>query len=161
MAKAEFDGGDGAAVEKDLFGNPSLPLRERRGRPSFANTVENQIFVENRAADGWTQEMIAEDMGIDVDTVRKHFSAQLRNGLLKLKGEMLDILRKKARTGHTASINLLLKRTDQTAPRAAKPKESKATGAKTVSGKKEARVEAAQETPTGWGDVFDRMKQAH
>jgi hypothetical protein len=161
VAKAEFDGGGDAAVEKDMFGNPVLPIRERRGRPSYAKTPENQRFVETRAADGWSQEMIAQDMGIDADTLRKHFSAELECGLVKLKGEMLDILRQQARKGHVPSVRELLARVDRTAPRAVKPKEPRATSPKVLTGKKEARVEAAQETPTGYGDIFDKMKQAH
>lgn len=94
-------------VELDLFGLPLLPIKDRRGRPSFKKTKENQQFVALRAAAGWTQEAIAADMGIDPKTLRKNFSRELSEGALMIQGQHLDVLSLRARQGHVSAIKQL------------------------------------------------------
>jgi hypothetical protein len=159
VAKAKTSVGSPAEVEIDMFGHVVEPLRERRGRPSYAKTPENQRFVETRAADGWTTEMIAADMGIHPDTLRKHFSVELQNGALKLKGEMLDILRTRARSGHTPSVNALLNRMDRVIDKPGRT--PKAPPAERPLGKKEAKIRDAARTPEGYGEIFARLNKAN
>lgn len=148
----------------DLFGRPLLPLRDRRGRKSFKKDKENQAFVSRRAADGWTHEMIAEDMGIDPKTLRKYFSRELSSGRVFMVGEMLDILHRRAREGHVPSVKALLDRYEDVAPSAPRnrdasheddPEEEKPLGKK-----EQARLEA-QQMPDNYGDIFNRMKGRH
>lgn len=90
-----------------MFGNPSLPIRDRRGRPSFAKTKENQDFVAVRIAAGWSQKRIAENMGIDEKTLRKYFSRELELGAVFIEGVILDVLLRRTREGHAPSIRQL------------------------------------------------------
>lgn len=91
----------------DLFGNVIQPLRDRRGRPSFAKIKENQDFVSVRVAAGWTQESIADAIGCDTKTLRKHFSLELKEGAMIVEGLQLDVLMQRSRQGHVPSIKEL------------------------------------------------------
>lgn len=152
QAGAAADQAEAALV--DLFGQPVLPIRERRGRPSFAKTVENQRAVELRAAAGWSAEAIAADIGCHVDTLRKHFSGELQNAALKIEGEMLDILYQRARQGHVPSVRELRDQVKTVAPR--KPVEKDAAKAPAL-GKKAQRLRDAAERPAEYGDILDRL----
>lgn len=155
----------GTGQEVDLFGQPLLPIRDRRGRKSFRKDKENQSFVARRAADGWTHDMIAEDMGIDPKTLRKHFSRELSSGRVFMVGEMLDILHRRAREGHVPSVKTLLDRYEDAAPVA--PRNRAATEDDDVDqddkplGKKEQAVLEAQNVPDNYGDIFSRLKGRH
>ena len=142
------------AAEVDLFGLPVVPIRDRRGRPSYAKTKENQMFVAARAAAGWSHERIATDMGIDDDTLRKHFSGELQNGRVYVEGMMIDVLTQRMREGHVPSIRMLKDIIDPHPDRAPKGAGDK-KGKTPVLGKKEAAVAAAKLPPMGWGDLLD------
>jgi len=143
----------------DMFGNPSLPLRDRRGRKSFKKTLENQDFVAVRAADGWSHENIADEIGCDPKTLRKYFSRELRNGVLIVEGMCLDILMKRVREGHTPSVEKLFKRLERSAPLPpVKPKPSEKTTEPAVKlGKKEIQMNKANEVDDDYGDIYNRM----
>lgn len=148
----------------NLFGEPSLPIRDRRGRRSFAVSKENQRFVAIRAADGWTHEMIAEDIGCDAKTLRKYFSRELTSGRVFIIGELLDILHRRARDGHVPSVKALLDRYEDigpVAPRSRRPTEDDEDPAPTPLGKKEQAVLEAQKVPDNYGDIFSRLKGRH
>lgn len=152
--------------EVDLFGQPLLPIRDRRGRKSFKKDKENQSFVSRRAADGWTHEMIAEDMGIDPKTLRKYFSRELASGRVFMVGEMLDILHRRAREGHVPSVKALLDRYEDEAPiapRNRRPAEGDDDdqAPEAPLGKKEQAVLEAQKVPDNYGDIFSRLKGRH
>lgn len=145
------------------------PIRERRGRPSYAKTEENQRFVELRAAAGWTHEAIAQDMGIDSDTLRKHFSVELQRGRIKVEGVLLDVLMAKARQGHVPSVRELLDRVQAVAPppprrqapvladgAAAEATPDPAETKTRPLGKKAAQLEAATKIPDDYGDILGR-----
>jgi hypothetical protein len=118
--------------------------------------------VEVRSAAGWSQEAIAEDMGIDADTLRKHFSVELRLGRLKVEGMLLDVLQQRAREGHVPSVRELQSRVLGAAPKALKPKpDGKPAEARPAipPGKKEQRLKDAQDVPNDWGDLMSRRAQ--
>lgn len=96
--------------ELDMFGQPLLPIRDRRGRPSFRKDKENQDFVSVRVAAGWSHKRIAENMGIDEKTLRKHFSRELEFGAVLIDGVMLDVLLRRCREGHAPSVKQLRER---------------------------------------------------
>ena len=146
----------------DLFGLPVVALRERRGRPSFAKTLENQQFVAVRAAAGWSQDRIAEDMGVDPKTLRKNFSRELEHGAIFVEGQMLDVLLKRARDGHAQSIKVLLDRLDMTARRRGRlPGDGKADLTKAL-GKKDQQMKKAKEQPEDWADLLgDAGEKSH
>jgi predicted transcriptional regulator len=148
------------AFDIDMFGNPSRPLRDRRGRPSFAKSKENQEFVAVRAAAGWSQNRIADALGCDDDTLRKHFSGELENGRMIVEGVMLDVLMRKVREGHVPSIRQLQERMDATAPAAPHKKKDEASSEdkKVAKGKKEQRLDDAQNVPDEYGSIYARRR---
>lgn len=142
---------EGAAI--DLFGHPVEAIRDRRGRPSYAKTKENQQFVAARAAAGWSHQRIAADMGIDDDTLRKHFSGELQNGRVYIEGMMIDVLTQRMRAGHVPSIRLLKELMDPHPERA--PKSPAADKPKVEQiGKKAGLVKDANTPPLGWGELL-------
>lgn len=150
----------GSEAGRDLFGNPVVAIRDRRGRPSFQKNKENQDFVSVRAAADWSQERIAQDMGIDVKTLRKNFSLELEMGATFVEGVMLDVLMRRVRAGHVPSIRQLQDRIATTAPRknkgAVKPPEA---ARPEKPGKKELALEAAQRVPDDWGDIQQKRRR--
>lgn len=158
--------GDGKAV--DMFGHPVAPIRDRRGRPSFKKDKENQDFVAMRVAAGWTQKAIADDMGIDEKTLRKHFSRELDLGRVKIEGLVLDVLLKLAREGKVPAIKQLrevLAGAGPLAPRsrrtAVEDDEDADEGRPQALGKKEQEMLDAQDIPPEYGDIFAKMDRRH
>lgn len=158
-----FSGAGGEDVALDLFGRPVEPLRDRRGRPSFAKTPENQDFVAVRAAAGWKQSAIAAALGCDEKTLRKHFSRELTDGFLIIEGMALDVWLKRLREGHGPSIRALLDRIDETraAPKARRPEdqdenEEDNPAPRGKVGKKEIADREAQLIPEDWAEAIDR-----
>ena len=149
----------------DLFGNPKEPIRDRRGRPSFAKNKENQQFVAVRAANGWSHARIANALGCDDDTLRKHFSGELENGRMIIEGMMLDVLMVKIREGHVPSIRMMQERLETVAPTAPrkqpppKPEDAKPKPAEKPLGKKEQKLIDAGEVPSEWGDIAASRRQ--
>lgn len=142
--------------EIDLFGNPIVPLRDRRGRKSFKKDKENQDFVAVRAAMGWSQAAIASEIGCDEKTLRKYFSRELAGGRLIVEGMCLDVLMKKVREGHAPSVKQLrdaLTSTAPPAPRSRRQSEDEDHATSKALGKKEQRVLDAQQVPEDWGDI--------
>lgn len=153
----------------DLFGQPVAALRDRRGRPSFKKDKENQDFVAVRVAAGWAQKRIAENMGIDEKTLRKHFSRELEMGATLVDGVMLDVLMRRVREGHMPSVKQLRERILDAGPAAprrpgrpdpldADDDQDGADAAPPALGKKEQARRDAQAVPDQYGDIFDRLK---
>lgn len=141
----------------DLFGNPILPLRDRRGRPSFKKDKENQDFVAVRAAAGWSQAMIAQALGCDEKTLRKYFSRELSGGQLIVEGMCLDVLLRKVREGHAPSIRQLQERMDRVAAPPPPPKPGDQDKPEAPLGKKEQRLRDAETPADGYGDLYNRI----
>jgi AraC-like DNA-binding protein len=137
-------------VEKDMFGQPVMPIRDRRGRPSFKISVANQRVVVTRVAAGWKQAAIAAELGCDEKTLRKNFSRELENGLAMLEGMMLDLLFANAATGSNAAIKQMMVVIDVTRLR----NEPKAISKGKPLGKKTIRDEEAKKAPSSWEDAF-------
>lgn len=91
--------------EVDLFGDPVMPIKDRRGRPSFAKTKENQELVSLLRAAGWIQERIARYIGCDVKTLRKNFSRELESGVDMIEGMALEVTFKKMKLGNSVAIS--------------------------------------------------------
>lgn len=78
--------------------------RRKRGRPAFAPTPVMRTTVERMLACGDSQNTIARSLGIDDDTLRKHFPEELANGAARRRREVVDWLFKGARAGNSALI---------------------------------------------------------
>lgn len=149
LAEAAKQGG---GLDKDLFGNPALPLRDPRGRPQYAKSKENQLLVISLAARGWSAEQIGPFMGADPKTIRKHFSRELEHGALFLEGMAMQVLVKKAiGEGHAPSVGKLLEMTEaRTAP-----KSPRAPAKAPSLGKKQVLAGEAKTPPQDWGDLLN------
>jgi AraC-like DNA-binding protein len=138
-------------VGLDLFGHPVRPLRDPRGRPSFAKSKENQMLVMTLRARGWSHAQIAAFMGCDDKTLRKHFSRELEHGALFLEGIAMQALVRKMEEGHVGATKEVLAITKAAvAPTGqAKPKPAAPIG------KKETLRRDAEAPPTSWGDLLN------
>jgi len=146
---------DAVSGDVDMFGVPIGPIRDRRGRPSFAKTKENQELVALLISAGWTQERIARYIGCDEKTLRKYFSRELREGADLIEATCLQVALKRARTGHLPSVNRLLDVIENRGRPAPPAPESK-SGPREKVGKKEQANRDAQTAhqETGWGDLL-------
>lgn len=113
MVSENSETNDDIQTGVDLFGEPLRPIKDRRGRKSFAKTKENQDTVMALRAVGWSQARIARYMGCDVKTLTKHFSLELEAGADFVEGQCVEVLYKRMREGHRISAVDLIKMTKQ------------------------------------------------
>lgn len=154
-----FSSDDGPdEVKVDLFGQPILPIKDRRGRPSYKKSSENQMLVTVLRAANWSHERIARILGCDEKTLRKYFSRELDAGADLVEAETLMVNYQKMRQGNSAAIGRLLDIVGETA--LASPHAPRKSPEKPVKepklGKKEQLVEEAHvgHRSTGWSDLL-------
>jgi hypothetical protein len=145
-------------VDFDLLGDPIPPGHEGPGRPAHEATDAKRQKCVLLAAMGRKRPEIAQALGIDQKTLRKHYSRELRildAARLRVEGELLMALARKSGDGDTGATKELFKRLDRAelrelAPAAKKPKP-------TPLGKKEQRkADARRAVAAGsWGDLVD------
>jgi hypothetical protein len=132
----DFPGKD---AEFDLFGKPIQPIKDRRGRPSFAKNQENQELVCLFRAAGWTQSRIAGYLGCDEKTLRKNFSRELQDGADVIEGMALEVTLKKLKSGNSVAISRIFDIIEkQGAPAVPIPKDTSDRQSADKVGKKEA-----------------------
>lgn len=61
-----------------------------RGRPAFNPTRAMRLSVERMLACGDSQNVVARALGIDDDTLRKHFAEEIATGAAKRRREVVD-----------------------------------------------------------------------
>jgi hypothetical protein len=81
--------------------------RAGRGRPAFNPTPAMRRTVERMVACGDSQNTIARAIGIEDDTLRKHFDEELKNGYAKKRREVLNWMYEGARKGNATLIKRL------------------------------------------------------
>ena len=138
------------ATELDLFGQPVLPIKDRRGRPAYAKSTENQRLVALLIARGWTQQRVADYLGCDHKTLRKHFSRELQRGADIIEAEALQVCYAKMRQGNSAAIGRMFDLIDQGKAAPPQPKEDKPEPL----GKKERLTMEAGEPTGDWGNLL-------
>lgn len=74
------------------------------GRPTFKPTAEQRSQVKLFAAYGISHEDIAEQIGIDPKTLRKHFRKELKTGVTEANAKIAQRLFKKAIDGDTTAM---------------------------------------------------------
>ncbi|EFG6100970.1 hypothetical protein BMP26_005299, partial [Escherichia coli] len=84
-----------------------MQAKRPRGRPPFKPTLAQRRVVEQMVSVGDSKEMVARAIGIDVDTLDKHFPEELLNGAAKKRREVLDMLYKGAKKGNASLIKKL------------------------------------------------------
>ena len=144
-------GGEGVQVERDLLGDPIRPIRDPRGRPSYAKSKENQLLVIQYRGSGCTEAEVAVLMGCDPKTLRKHFSRELDHGALFLDAMMTEVLVKKALGGHVGAAKEVREMTQTRARKGAQKPEPKPVPL----GKKAATAAEAKTPPSAWGDLLN------
>ena len=153
------DENQGGEPDLDLFGNPLEPLRDRRGRPSFGKTKENQDFVAVRAAMHWSHSRIAAALGCDEKTLRKYFSRELSEGQMIIEGMCLDVTLRRVREGHMPSVRMMQERLERVAapPAPTKPAAEDLPEGDKPLGKKEQKLAEAAQPVAGYGDLYARL----
>jgi hypothetical protein len=76
-------------------------------RPPFKPTQENFQMVEVLTYAGWHQTRIAQVIGIDPKTLRKHFRDQLDHGAVRCYQKLVTAVRLQAHRGSARSLKLL------------------------------------------------------
>ena len=79
-----------------------MPIR--KGRPSFLATDGQRKMVMILCASGHTQATMAVRIGINADTLRKHFRAELDEGTDFANSALGEVLYRKALTGDVKSM---------------------------------------------------------
>ncbi|UIK05016.1 hypothetical protein [Neorhizobium galegae] len=118
----------------------------KRGRPQYRPSLEDRQMVEQMKFCGESDNTIARALGIDPDTMRKHFGDELADGHAQRRKEVIGMLFGAARGGNVAAIKKLeemgraagaqeaVKGREARAPKLGKKEEQKAS-AKAVGGK--------------------------
>jgi len=75
----------------------------KRGRPSYRPSIEDRQTVEELKFVGESDNTIARALGIDPDTLRKHFAGELADGHSQRRKEVIGLLFKSARDGNVAA----------------------------------------------------------
>ena len=83
-----------------------MPLR---GRPAFQPTLTQRQRVERLKFVGESDNTIARALGIDPDTLRKHFEDELADGYAQRRSELIDLLFDMAKAWKISAITALLK----------------------------------------------------
>lgn len=133
-------------TEKSKAKRPAKKPAARRGRPPYRPTIEARQTVEEMKFCGESDNTIARALGIDVDTMRKHFADELADGHAQRRKEVIGMLFSSARAGNVSAQKHLdqigrasgaQEAVDRRAPKAAKL------------GKKEEQHAAAQAVASG------------
>lgn len=133
--------------------------KRKRGRPAYKPTAAQRRSVEQMRACGEASATIARALGIDIDTLNKHFADEIANGISRRRAEVIEMLFKAARKGNVTAQKHLSNMTgltiaegkvmgDEAAPEEAKPERAPKIG------KKEAAQQAADNAGLGtdWGE---------
>lgn len=76
---------------------------DKRGRPSYRPSLADRQTVEELKFVGESDNVIARALGIDPDTLRKHFADELADGHAQRRKEVIGLLFKSAREGNVAA----------------------------------------------------------
>jgi len=78
-------------------------------RPQHSPTHESRQLVQLHATIGTTQETIADILGIDAKTLRKHYRHELTQSMAKANAQIGGALFNKAKGGDTAAMIFWMK----------------------------------------------------
>ncbi len=136
--------------QRGLFGGYVPPPRDPRGRPRIAWDSQAAETVAVLAADGATQERIAEAVGISVKTLTRIYADELSRAAEMIRQAVLAAQVKKALDGNTPAANFVTRELDKRAAEAVayRPTVSVAPKAEKL-GKKEQRQQAAEQVMAG------------
>lgn len=108
---------------------------------------------------GESEASIARALGIDDDTLRKHFADELASGFSRRRREVIGLLYEQARKGNVAAIKKLeeMTRTAEAAAEFEKPAADRAPAKEPKLGKKEQAQKEAETAGAGtsWGSDLE------
>jgi len=126
------------------------------GRPEFEPTQRQRDDVKLWAADDWTEDRMASQLGISRNTLRKHFAEEIQYGADRIRTMVLRDLQRGSAAGKTGSSTKLLELTEKVRP-PGPPKPDAIEDEPVPLGKKaQAKVDAltANNTP-GWSGLVN------
>jgi DNA-binding NarL/FixJ family response regulator len=93
--------------------SPSVPprARKRNGRPPYEPTPEQTAVVETMASFGIPQDRIAQSLGINAQTLRKHFRQQLNLAAVHADRAVLSSLFEMATKRHNVAAAIFWAKT--------------------------------------------------
>jgi len=77
------------------------------GRPPHRPTPRQRAIVVKRVASNGSQEMIAEELKISVETLVAHYAQELRDGKYLYRRHLIDLLEEQAAKGSVTAIKAL------------------------------------------------------
>jgi transcriptional regulator with XRE-family HTH domain len=87
--------------------------KRKEGRQPFVPTMANRLLVRKLARAGWTQDAIAEGMGVSDETLRKYFRYELDMGNIEMcstiESTLYDIATDAEHKSCVAAATVLLK----------------------------------------------------
>lgn len=136
-------------LTRDLFGDLTTLPSGRRGRPAHRWSQGNADRVIMGLAMGYSDQEIAEGLGVSLPTLRKYYFSELkRRDMQRSRFELwrAETLAKKARDGDVGAMKELTRIVDRRDRQLLHEKMQAAGDDSPPEGKKEARRRAAAET---------------
>ena len=124
------------------------------GRPEFEPTQRQREDVRLWAADDWSEERMAQQLGIARETLRKHFADEIQYGADRIRTQVLRDLERSSRAGRVGASAKLLEITSMVAPPSA-PKAERPEAPPEPLGKKAQAIVDAKSADVGsdWADL--------
>jgi hypothetical protein len=146
----------------DLFGDPVPAGRGLRGRPVHIPTAENSNKIKILLATGWTNERIANAIGVTQPTLRKHYFSVLKSrdrSRDQVAARRLFALHAQAFEGNVAAIKELnrLEERDLLSALQAKFTEVDSSDERDLRGKKEILADEARAPQGEWADILPQQ----
>lgn len=135
--------------------NPALEAAPI-GRPEYEPSQRARDDVRLWAADDWTEDRMARQLGISRNTLRKHFAEELEHGADKVRAMVLRDLMRSSAQGKVGASNKLLEITGLVPPPAAPraPEAAQQDEPEELGKKERARIDArTADAGTEWADL--------
>lgn len=132
------------------------------GRPPFKPTRGQRLSVERMCAVGDSHDTIARAIGIDANTLRKHFAEELATGSAKRRRQVVDLVFTGAEKGNATLIKRAEEMTRVASADIGEQEEPKAPKLQKL-GKREIVQQEAREAGKGgeWGDDLEPLPGAN
>jgi AraC-like DNA-binding protein len=141
-------------AQLELTGTHQVQPTAAPGRPEFEPTERQRQMVRLWAADDWTEDRMAQQLGIARNTLRKHFEQDLQFGADRVRTQVLLDLQRGSQAGKVAASNKLLELTGLVAPPA--PPKPEQQDDEPLGKKAQAKVDArTAEVGTGWSQLVN------
>jgi ATP/maltotriose-dependent transcriptional regulator MalT len=144
------------AQEFDLLGDPIPENWGKRGRPAHIPTHQNRNKIRVLLAFGWSNKEIAKALRITTETMRKHYSVELRQrdeARPALKAKAMMMIFDAAEGGNVAAMKELQRLIEKDEVDRMPARQAR----QPAPGKKELLNAAARDghEDTGWGSVLN------